>query len=123
MRLTPTVRLEKGLCADSGEKHAPASDPDTVTVDSLKALDPSRPIREATKLLHCTNRRYGPINDCHGIPWHWHIIRPIAALGTTIFGSEAGNVHVIAKSTIRIENTYCSVALRAKSIKTGEGYS
>ncbi len=29
------------------EKHEPASDPDTVTVDSLKALDPNRPIREA----------------------------------------------------------------------------
>jgi len=38
----------KGLCADFGEKHAPASDPDAVTVDSLKALDPNRQIREAT---------------------------------------------------------------------------
>ena len=37
----------KGLCADSGEKHAPASDPDAAKVDSLKALDPNRPIREA----------------------------------------------------------------------------
>ena len=27
------------------------SDIDTVVVDSLKALDPERPIREATKLL------------------------------------------------------------------------
>ena len=41
----------EGPCADSGEKHAPASDPDTVMVDSLKALDPNRPIREATKML------------------------------------------------------------------------
>ena len=31
----------KGLCADFGEKHAPASDPDAVTVDSPKALDPN----------------------------------------------------------------------------------
>ena len=38
----------KGLSADSGEKHAPASDPDTATMDGLKALDPKRPIREAT---------------------------------------------------------------------------
>jgi len=30
------------LCADSEEKHEPASD-----IDSLKALDPDRPIREA----------------------------------------------------------------------------
>ena len=34
-------------CADSVEKHEPASDADTAVVDSLKALDPSRPIREA----------------------------------------------------------------------------
>jgi hypothetical protein len=33
--------------ADSEEKHEPASDIDTVVVDSLKALDPNRPIREA----------------------------------------------------------------------------
>jgi hypothetical protein len=37
----------KGLGADSEEKHEPASDVDTVVVDSLKALDPKRPIREA----------------------------------------------------------------------------
>jgi hypothetical protein len=34
-------------CADSGEKHEPASDIDTALVESLKALDPNRPIREA----------------------------------------------------------------------------
>jgi hypothetical protein len=37
----------KGPKADSEEKHEPASDIDTMTVDSLKALDPNRPIREA----------------------------------------------------------------------------
>ena len=37
----------KGPGADSEEKRAPASDIDTVMVDSLKALDPNRPIREA----------------------------------------------------------------------------
>ena len=37
----------KGLGADSEEKREPASDIDTVLVDSLKALDPNRPIREA----------------------------------------------------------------------------
>jgi hypothetical protein len=35
------------LGADSEEKHEPASDVDTELVDSLKALDPERPIREA----------------------------------------------------------------------------
>ena len=37
----------KGPSADSEEKHEPAGDIDTVVVDSLKALDPERPIREA----------------------------------------------------------------------------
>ncbi len=37
----------KGLCADSEEKHEPASDIDTAIVDGLKVLDPNRPIREA----------------------------------------------------------------------------
>ena len=43
----------------SEEKHEPARDVDTVVVDSLKALDPNRPIREATKSLHCGNRAMG----------------------------------------------------------------
>ena len=48
----PRLRIPywKGLDADSEEKHEPASDIDTVVVDSLKALDPNRPIREADKL-------------------------------------------------------------------------
>ena len=37
----------KSRSADSEEKHEPASDVDAVMVDSLKALDPERPIREA----------------------------------------------------------------------------
>ena len=40
----------KGLGADSEEKHEPVSDIDTAVVDSLKVLDPNRPIREADKL-------------------------------------------------------------------------
>jgi hypothetical protein len=36
----------KGLSADSEEKREPASDIDTALVNSLKALDPERPIRE-----------------------------------------------------------------------------
>ena len=39
--------MMEGPCADSVEKHEPASDDATVVVDSLKALDPNRPIREA----------------------------------------------------------------------------
>ena len=37
----------KGLSADSEEKREPVSDIDTAVVDSLKVLDPNRPIREA----------------------------------------------------------------------------
>ena len=45
----PRLRIPywKGLNADSEEKHEPVSDIDTATLDSLKALDPSWPIREA----------------------------------------------------------------------------
>ena len=34
--------------ADSEEKHEPVSDIDTAAADSLKVLDPKRPIRERT---------------------------------------------------------------------------
>ena len=47
----------KGLGADSEEKHEPVSDIDTVVVDSLKALDPKRPIREAD--IAMTSRHVG----------------------------------------------------------------
>ena len=40
----------EGPSADSEEKHEPASDIDIVVVESLKALDPERPIREADSL-------------------------------------------------------------------------
>jgi hypothetical protein len=37
----------RALVPKSEEKHEPVSDIDTAVVDSLKALDPKRPIREA----------------------------------------------------------------------------
>jgi hypothetical protein len=37
----------KGPSADSGEKREPVGDIDIAVVDSLKVLDPRRPIREA----------------------------------------------------------------------------
>jgi hypothetical protein len=49
----------KGLGADSEEKHEPATDIDTVAVDSLKALDPNGPIREADIRLQRNICRYG----------------------------------------------------------------
>ena len=45
--LRPRTPCWKGLCADSEEKREPVSDIDTAVVDSLKVLDPKRPIREA----------------------------------------------------------------------------
>ena len=38
--------MEGPWCRFRREKHEPASDIDTAAVDSLKALDPKRPIRE-----------------------------------------------------------------------------
>jgi hypothetical protein len=39
--------MMEGPDADSEEKHEPVRDIDTAAADSLKALDPKRPIREA----------------------------------------------------------------------------
>ena len=44
--------MEGPFGADSEEKHEPVSDIDTAGVDSLKALDPNRPIREADIAPH-----------------------------------------------------------------------
>ena len=43
----PRIPWWKGPGADSEEKREPASDIDSAVVDSLKVLDPKRPIREA----------------------------------------------------------------------------
>ena len=49
----------KGLSAESEEKREPASDINTATLDSLKALDPNRPIREADIMESAFGRRTG----------------------------------------------------------------
>ena len=59
----------KGLGADSEEKHEPASDIDTAPMDSLKVLDPTRPIREADiDPVHARVRFWGftPPSPSHG---------------------------------------------------------
>jgi hypothetical protein len=43
----PRIPSWKGLSADSEEKREPVGDIDTAVLDSLKVLDPNRPIREA----------------------------------------------------------------------------
>jgi hypothetical protein len=48
----PRIPWWKGLGADSEEKREPVSDIDTEVVDSLKVLDPKRPIREADISRH-----------------------------------------------------------------------
>ena len=47
----------EGPGADSEEKREPASDINIAVVDSLKALDPERPIREAEVLVTLAERR------------------------------------------------------------------
>src|SRR6266404_6087758 len=61
----PRLRIPywKGLGADSEEKHEPVSDIDTVVVDSLKALDPKRPIREADIRRSGWDVRFVPPTD------------------------------------------------------------
>src|SRR5260370_26214410 len=61
----PRLRIPywKGLGADSEEKHEPVSDIDTVVVDSLKALDPKRPIREADMTLRTRYVRFVRTGD------------------------------------------------------------
>jgi hypothetical protein len=55
--------------ADSEEKRVLASDVDPVMVDSLKALDPNRPIREADILIPLANARFrGNIGHRSNIP-------------------------------------------------------
>ncbi|MFZ1937887.1 MAG: hypothetical protein WAU67_02225, partial [Terracidiphilus sp.] len=53
----------QGPGADSEEKHQPVSDIDTIAADSLKALDPEWPIREADISLHPGVGRKGPCVD------------------------------------------------------------
>ena len=53
----------KGPSADSEEKHEPVSDIDTAAADSLKVLDPKRPIREADIVQHRGNVRFVPGSD------------------------------------------------------------
>ena len=58
--------IMEGPGADSEEKHEPASDIDTVVVDSLKALDPKRPIREADIIREIDNAK--ALKCCAAIP-------------------------------------------------------
>ena len=53
--------MMEGPGVDSEEKHEPVSDIDIAVVDSLKALDPKRPIREADIRDARGDVRFGPI--------------------------------------------------------------
>src|SRR5258708_8912471 len=63
------IGLEAGRApgADSEEKHEPVSDIDTVVVDSLKALDPEWPIREADIRRSGWDVRFVPCVDGSGL--------------------------------------------------------
>ena len=56
----------KGLGADSEEKREPVSDINTAVVDSLKVLDPKRPIREAD--IGCGPQRACPNSRTQALP-------------------------------------------------------
>jgi hypothetical protein len=58
----------EGPCADSEEKREPVSDIDTVAVDSLKVLDPNRPIREADMTVGAVWAQFTPSGHFR-IPW------------------------------------------------------
>jgi hypothetical protein len=60
--------------ADSEEKHDPVSDINTAVVDSLKALDLERPIREAAVVCIRRHDRVWPISDV-GIAGHRPLMR------------------------------------------------
>ena len=81
----------KGLGAESEEKREPVSDIDTGVVDSLKVLDPDRPIREAdiegSKIPHCSSTR-------RAIPF----IREAREL----LGSETARIHHAARYRRRV---------------------
>ena len=53
--------MMEGPGADSEEKHEPVSDIDTAEVDSLKALDPEWPIREAD--VDASSTQYCPLGS------------------------------------------------------------
>ena len=53
----------KGLGADPEEKREPVSDIDIAVVDSLKALDPEWPIREADLISTGKHVRVVPLPD------------------------------------------------------------
>src|SRR5882672_11957770 len=70
----------RALGADSEEKHEPASDIDTVAVDSLKVLDPEWPIRKADIVREA---KYVRANLCRSFPVE-HFLRQ-----NEIWGREA----------------------------------
>jgi hypothetical protein len=60
----PRIPCWKGLRADSEEKREPVSGINAGVVDSLKVLDPQRPIREADIPQHRSDVR-SPAHLCH----------------------------------------------------------
>ena len=81
--------------ADSEEKHEPVSDIDTVVVDSLKALDPEWPIREA---------------DIARRGWHGRKVSPASSFDAI---SHADEADTRANTALEIRLApYCSVPAR-----------
>ena len=72
--LRPRTPCWKGHSADSEEKREPVSDINTAMVDSLKVLDPKRPIRAVIHPSQCNaclakaDIPVAPLLACHRAP-------------------------------------------------------
>ena len=69
----PRIPWWKGLGADSEEKREPVSDIDTAAADSLKVLDPKRPIREAD--MRNSRHQSGSVAADRSGGWHHALFR------------------------------------------------
>jgi hypothetical protein len=85
------------LSADSGEKHEPVGDIDTAEVDSLKALDPNRPIREADighsrwQVGLCHSRHFAPRLEA---PLLDHLVGALLEVHGHVEAERLGGLHV-----------------------------
>jgi hypothetical protein len=103
----------KGLGADSEEKREPVGDIDTAAMDSLKVLDPERPIREAD--INCRNCdvRFVPSNGLmHRSKLHLYSITWLARTRKA-----GGKVNPIAFAVFRLTTSSnvvgCSTGMSA----------
>ena len=110
LHLVLESRSWKGLGADSEEKREPVSDIDTAAADSLKVLDPERPIREADVSCAC----------------HWTVnvaaAKGHAKLYADVYSVAPSGVFVPADSPIKSPEDLAGVPI-AVGYQSGSHYS